>query len=56
MTVGDNSLLRIRDLVLDRAIIIRTAAVGASTLFAVRFDIVIAELADLQVKDHDKYV
>lgn len=41
---------------MNRAIIIRTAAVRASTLFAVRFDIVVAELTNLQVKGQDKYV
>lgn len=56
MTVWGNSLLRIRNLVLNRAIIIRTAAVRASTLFAVRFDIVVAELANLQIKGQGKYV
>lgn len=56
LTVWGNSLLRIRNLVLNRAIVIRTAAVRASTLFAVRFDIVVAELAYLQMKGQGKYV
>jgi hypothetical protein len=43
-----DSLLRIRYLVLNRAVIVGTAAVRASTLFAVGFDIVVAELANLE--------
>jgi hypothetical protein len=43
-----DSLLRIRYLVLNRAVIVGTAAVRASALFAVGFDIVVAELANLE--------
>lgn len=52
----EDSLLRIRNLILNRAIIVGPAAVRASTLFAVRFDIVVAELANLEVKGQGKYV
>lgn len=42
-----HSLVDVGDAVLDRAVIVDPTAVGTTALFAVRLDVVVAELADL---------
>lgn len=52
ITVWDDSLLDVRNLVLDGTFIVSAPTVGASSFFILRFNVIVAELANLKKKDH----
>ena len=43
-----NSLLNVRNLVLNGTFVVRAPTVGASSFFILRFNVVVAELANLK--------
>lgn len=47
-----NSLLNVRNLVLDGTFIVSAPTVGASSFFILRFNIIVAELANLKKRSH----